>query len=108
MAGVPQDVVDRADEISAQFQQGFKLRLNKRRESDLPVEALADIAWLIKLALKGQVGHGEASVHHVEGDVDMDESGMDDVGMVEMVGGGEKATVGQQLDIIQRARYDLV
>jgi DNA mismatch repair protein MSH6 len=62
MAGVPLDVVHRADQVSAEFFQAFKLKMASRRSSALPVVAHADFAWLMRLAMgdvevvKGMVG----------------------------------------------------
>jgi hypothetical protein len=40
-------VVDRADSISREFFKAFKAKLAGKRHSDLPLEALADFAWLM-------------------------------------------------------------
>ncbi len=50
---MPQDVIARADEVSAQFFQAFQEKLESRRQSALPLPAQADFAWLIKLTTSG-------------------------------------------------------
>ncbi|KAL7425166.1 DNA mismatch repair protein msh6 [Cryptotrichosporon argae] len=50
LAGVPDSVVSRADQVSAQFFAAFKDKLEARRQSVLPLMAQADFAWLVKLA----------------------------------------------------------
>ena len=50
MAGVFEDVVTRADQISAEFFEAFKAKLTGRRQSDLSLMAQSDVAWLMKLA----------------------------------------------------------
>lgn len=49
LAGVPQNVIARADEVSAQFFEAFQKKLSSRRQSTLPLTAQADFAWLMKL-----------------------------------------------------------
>lgn len=49
LAGVPQTVIDRADEVSAQFFEAFQHKLASRRQSELSLMAQADFAWLVKL-----------------------------------------------------------
>jgi DNA mismatch repair protein MSH6 len=50
LAGVPQKVIERADEVSAQFFEAFQHKLTSRRQSSLALTAQADFAWLLKLA----------------------------------------------------------
>lgn len=50
---MPQTVIARADELSAQFFDAFQEKLASRRQSSLPLPAQADFAWLIKLATGG-------------------------------------------------------
>ncbi len=58
MAGVPDDVVVRADQVSAEFFENFKAKLASRRRSALPLVAHADFAWLLRL-VQGEVGRAE-------------------------------------------------
>lgn len=54
LAGVPLDVVERADVISKKFAEQFKERLQLKQQTDasskLPLVAQADFAYLFKLA----------------------------------------------------------
>jgi len=61
LAGVPQNVIARADEVSAQFFAVFQEKLSSRRQSSLPLTAQADFAWLLKLAT-GQAPETTATV----------------------------------------------
>lgn len=80
MAGVPGSVVTRAQAVSEDFFKAFKAKLDARRKSSLPLTAHGDFAYLMKVALnKG--GESESAI--VRG------------------GGGRKATVGEQLDMIR-------
>ena len=54
MAGVPNDVVARADQVSAEFFESFNAKFESRRQSALPLVAHADFAWLIRL-VQGEV-----------------------------------------------------
>ena len=58
MAGVPDEVVVRADQVSAEFFDDFKAKLLARRRSALPLVAHADFAWLIRL-IQGELGEKE-------------------------------------------------
>ncbi|OCF44263.1 DNA mismatch repair protein MSH6 [Kwoniella heveanensis CBS 569] len=49
MAGVPAEVVTRAEDVSDQFFAAFNAKLSSRRQSSLPLEAQADFAWLMRL-----------------------------------------------------------
>ncbi|WVQ93995.1 hypothetical protein IAU59_001073 [Kwoniella sp. CBS 9459] len=49
MAGVPTEVVTRAEDVSDQFFAAFNAKLSSRRQSSLPLEAQADFAWLMRL-----------------------------------------------------------
>ncbi|WVR03374.1 hypothetical protein IAU60_000365 [Kwoniella sp. DSM 27419] len=51
MAGVPLEVVTRAEDVSDQFFADFNAKLSTKRQSNLPLEAQADFAWLMKLVL---------------------------------------------------------
>lgn len=53
LAGVPQPVISRADEVSAQFFDAFKDKIESRRQSAMSLLAQADFAWLVKLATTG-------------------------------------------------------
>lgn len=73
MAGVDEQVVRRADKVSAEFFEAFKAKLEKKRQSALPIVALADFAWLIRTAATGGKQNGDGSANANEGDdVDMD------------------------------------
>jgi DNA mismatch repair protein MSH6 len=74
MAGVPLDVVSRAEQVSQEFFEAFKEKLSLRRQSKLPLVAQADFAWLMKLAM-GQVAGGD---------------------------GKAVASVGQQMEVLKR------
>ncbi|ODN76137.1 hypothetical protein L202_06063 [Cryptococcus amylolentus CBS 6039] len=50
MAGVPADVVQRAESVSSQFFDDFNQKLSTRRQSKLPIVAQADFAWLMRVA----------------------------------------------------------
>lgn len=50
MAGVKEEVVVRADQVSAEFFQAFKEKMASRRRSALPLVALADFSWLMRVA----------------------------------------------------------
>lgn len=50
LAGVPQAVIARADEVSAQFFTAFQAKISSRRQSSLPLTAQADFTWLLRLA----------------------------------------------------------
>ena len=54
LAGVPMDVVKRAEVISNDFAKQFKERIEGKRTSTLPLVAQADFAFLVRLA-KGEV-----------------------------------------------------
>lgn len=79
MAGVPLEVVSRAEQVSQEFFEAFKTKVVNRRRSKLPLVAQADFTWLLKLAM-GQLG----AVAAVEE-------------------GGPKDNVGRQMEIIRRA-----
>ncbi|WRT63564.1 uncharacterized protein IL334_000469 [Kwoniella shivajii] len=49
MAGVPMEVVNRAQSVSDQFFAQFNAKLNTKRQSSLPLMAQADFAWLMRL-----------------------------------------------------------
>ncbi|WVF66380.1 hypothetical protein IAT40_001120 [Kwoniella sp. CBS 6097] len=66
MAGVPTEVVTRAEEVSNQFFAAFNAKLSSRRQSSLPLEAQADFAWLMRLVQ----GQGCARTEGVAGDGD--------------------------------------
>jgi DNA mismatch repair protein MSH6 len=56
LAGVPNEVVERADAISRDFAQQFKAKIEDRKKSKtanaaLPLVAQADFAYLLSLAL---------------------------------------------------------
>ncbi|WWD22313.1 hypothetical protein CI109_106804 [Kwoniella shandongensis] len=59
MAGVPNEVVLRAESVSDQFFQDFKAKLVQKRQSALPLVAQADFAWLMKL-VKASEGEGKS------------------------------------------------
>lgn len=44
------DVVKRADQISAEFFDAFKAKLASKRRSALPLVALSDFTWLLRVA----------------------------------------------------------
>ncbi|KAJ9117461.1 hypothetical protein QFC22_004311 [Naganishia vaughanmartiniae] len=50
LAGVPNSVVARAEQVSSEFFANFKQKMASRRKSDLPVLAQADFNWLYKSA----------------------------------------------------------
>ncbi|EJT46755.1 DNA mismatch repair-related protein [Trichosporon asahii var. asahii CBS 2479] len=50
LAGVPDAVVARADEVSGEFFEQFQQKLESRRQSSLSIPAQADFAWLVHLA----------------------------------------------------------
>ena len=50
LAGVPTNVVERAEKISQDFALQFQQKLESRRSSSLPLTAQADFAYLCKLA----------------------------------------------------------
>ena len=54
MAGVPNEVVVRADQVSAEFFEDFKAKIDSRRRSSMPLVAHSDFAWLLRL-VRGQV-----------------------------------------------------
>ncbi|WVW81522.1 hypothetical protein I302_103516 [Kwoniella bestiolae CBS 10118] len=49
MAGVPREVVLRAQSVSDQFFNDFKVKLDQKRKSSLPIPGQADFAWLMRL-----------------------------------------------------------
>lgn len=55
LAGVPPNVVARAEAISTDFADKFHKKLEAKRTSNLPLVAQADFAYLWKLA-QGQIG----------------------------------------------------
>jgi DNA mismatch repair protein MSH6 len=59
MAGVPLEVVARAEQVSAEFFEAFKSKLASRRRSKLPLVAHADFVWLLKIASGLSVGMDE-------------------------------------------------
>lgn len=69
MAGVSEEVVTRADKVSAEFFEAFKQKLASKRQSALPLVALADFAWLMRLAKEDSV----RSVDVQNGGMDVDE-----------------------------------
>ncbi|WVO23631.1 uncharacterized protein IAS62_004986 [Cryptococcus decagattii] len=83
MAGVPLDVVLRAESVSQQFFSAFNEKLVNRRQSKMPILAQADFAWLMNV-VKGLEGA-------VAGD-------QDKKGIL----GGHEATLTDQLDIVER------
>lgn len=90
MAGVPQPVLERADQVSSEFFNMFRKKLEGRRRSSLPLVAHADFAWLVKVV------RGEAT-EEMNG------------GAVIKPAAGYKASVAQQVDVIRRAigRYEV-
>ena len=50
LAGVPTEVVKRAEVISADFARQFKERIEGKRTSSLPLAAQADFAYLLRVA----------------------------------------------------------
>lgn len=50
LAGVPMDVVKRAEVISTDFAKKFKERIEGRRSKTMPLVAQADFAYLYRLA----------------------------------------------------------
>jgi DNA mismatch repair protein MSH6 len=62
LAGVPSEVVTRADQVSAEFFQAFKVKLASKRRSILPLVAHADFAWLMRLAMDEGMKGGMAGV----------------------------------------------
>jgi DNA mismatch repair protein MSH6 len=50
LAGVPEDVVKRADVLSKDFARQFGTRTAGRQRVQVPVSAQADFAWLCRLA----------------------------------------------------------
>ena len=58
MAGVPENVVVRADQVSAEFFENFKTKMASRRRSALPLVAHADFTWLMHL-VQGRCGDGD-------------------------------------------------
>lgn len=83
MAGVPAQVVQRADQVSQEFFEAFKRKLESKRHSKLPLVAHADFAWLLKVAT-GLVG-GRAA------------------GGADSTGDGPLRALGQQLQIVKAA-----
>lgn len=51
---MPNEVVIRADQVSAEFFEDFKTKLESRRQSALPLVAHSDFVWLLRL-VKGQL-----------------------------------------------------
>lgn len=110
MAGVPDLVVSRADQVSAEFFMAFKSKLASRRQDALPVVAQADFAWLLKLATGSldsgdAAGGGEISEMTVDGE---DDPAFPGKGVSKLI--REKASLGAQLNIIRRAigAYEVV
>jgi DNA mismatch repair protein MSH6 len=54
LAGVPMEVVKRAEVISTDFAKKFKERIEGKRTTTLPIYAQADFAYLTKLA-RGEI-----------------------------------------------------
>ena len=85
MAGVPLDVVSRADQVSAEFFAAFKLKLDSRRQSAVPLVAQADFAWLMRLAAgmyedgkdKSSVGEQVNMIRKVIGTYESHEQGVE-------------------------------
>lgn len=50
LAGVPRNVIERAENISKDFADQFQKKMVSRRTSTLPLSVQADVAFLIKLA----------------------------------------------------------
>lgn len=50
LAGVPKDVVERADKVSQDFSRQFAQRLSGKTTGRLPVSALVDLAFLARVA----------------------------------------------------------
>lgn len=50
LAGVPQEVVDRADHVSQDFARQFTQRLTGKTTGKIPVSALVDLAFIARLA----------------------------------------------------------
>jgi DNA mismatch repair protein MSH6 len=61
LAGVPQDVVARADQVSQDFSRQFTQRLTGKTAGKLPIAALVDLAFMAKLAAhdKGSMDNKE-------------------------------------------------
>lgn len=83
MAGVPLDVVLRAESVSQQFFSAFNDKLINRRQSKMPIVAQADFAWLMRV-VKGLEG-AVISSQNKKG-----------------ILGEHEATLADQLDIVER------
>lgn len=86
MAGVPPVVLERADQVSSEFFDMFRKKLEGRRRSTLPLVAQADFAWLFKLVQGLELGTASGP----------------GVGLIRTEG-GQKASVAEQVDVIRRA-----
>lgn len=86
MAGVPAQVVQRADQVSQEFFEAFKRKLESKRHSKLPLVAHADFAWLLKVAT-GLVGGSASPAAATAGSL----------------GDGPLRALGQQLQIVRAA-----
>ena len=98
MAGVDEGVVVRAESISDEFFQAFKIKIQNKRQSASPLEAQADFVFLMNMAMKAMKG-GKA-VDTAGEDVEMGE------GEGEASGGAKKwkmASIKDQLNVIRRS-----
>ena len=101
LAGVPNDVVTRADQVSAEFFKAFKEKLEGRRQSALPLVAHADFAWLLRLA---QGEGGPEGAHITPLDETMEDGGEGGASWKTCA----QASLASQLDVVRRAigRYE--
>ena len=66
LAGVPSDVVQRAEKISTDFAAQFKTRMSSRKIASLSMSAQADFAFLAKVAQQGAAALSENPVRRKE------------------------------------------
>lgn len=97
MAGVAPEVVTRAEGISKEFFAAFEAKLANKRQSDLPLEALADFVWLARTAMS--VGKDAAGEDETMGMLN------DDGEVVK--GKWKRASKLDQLNMIRRADYGM-
>jgi DNA mismatch repair protein MSH6 len=69
MAGVDEEVVIRAESISDEFFQAFKIKLRSKRQSALPLEAQADFVFLMNTAMKAT--KKQKGIHEESEDMEM-------------------------------------
>lgn len=96
MAGVDEQVVERAESISDEFFQAFKIKLRNKRQSASPLEAQADFVFLVNTAMKAMKKQ-KGIQDETEDDAEMTD------GVVTAGKRWKMASIKDQLNVIRRS-----